>query len=136
MFTSRMVAAPAALLALAAVAPTVKAQTPKAAASNDPTALLGDWAGPMPIQPAQTLVIHVRKSATGGVEATLDSPEKRVNGVPMTGPRRDGAKVDFEIDSISFRYAGVLSPDGRTIHGSMTQGAAPALPVTLTKGVG
>lgn len=135
MFTSKAIAIAAAAVTPIAAAPTARAQAAKAAVSNDLAVLVGDWAGPMPIQPAQTLVIHVRKSATGGVEATLDSPEKRVNGVPMTGPHRDGAKVDFEIDSIRFRYAGVLSPDGRTIHGTMTQGAAPALPVTLTKGL-
>lgn len=97
-------------------------------------ALLGDWSGPMPVQPPQTLIIHVRKAATGGVEATLDSPERRVSGVPMTGPHLNGSKVDFEIDAVKFRYEGMLSADGRTIHGTMTQGGAPPASVTLARG--
>lgn len=131
MSSSKVLAGFVAVLALDAATSGAKAQI----ASNDVGALVGDWGGAMPIQPAQSLVIHVRKNATGGVEAALDSPERRVNGVPMTGPHRNGAKVDFEIDAVKFRYEGVLSPDGRTIHGTMTQGGAPPLDVTLTKGL-
>ena len=108
---------------------------PLPAGPPDP-ALAGDWSGAMPVQPPQQIIFHVRKTADGGVETTMDVPERHLSGFPVLGPLRGGGKVDFAIPSVRFRYEAVLDPDGRTLRGTITQGAAPPLPVTLVRTAG
>ncbi len=96
-------------------------------------ALADDWSGVMPVQPAQHLIFHVRKATDGGAETTLDVPERNLSGFPVTGPIRVAGKVDFDIPSVRFRYEAALDPDGKTLRGTVTQGALPPVPVNLTR---
>ena len=98
----------------------------------DPT-LAGDWSGAMLVQPAQHIIFHVRKTADGGAETTLDVPERNLSGFPVVGPIRLGGKVDFDIPAVRFRYEAVLDPDGKTLRGTVTQGGLPPLPVILVR---
>lgn len=122
----------AAALALAACG----RSSPPFPAGPPDAALAGDWSGSMPVQPPQHIIFHVRKTTDGSVETTMDVPERRLSGFPALGPVRDGGKVDFAIPSVRFRYEAVLDPDGRTLRGTITQGAAPPLPVVLTRTAG
>jgi CubicO group peptidase (beta-lactamase class C family) len=126
-FASSMMAS---VLALAAALPACTQPPPMPAGPNDP-ALVGDWSGSMPVQPEQHIIFHVRKAADGSAETTLDVPERRLSGFPVVGPVHSGAKVDFAIPSVRFRYEAMLDPDGRTLRGTVTQGGAPPLPVIL-----
>jgi CubicO group peptidase (beta-lactamase class C family) len=79
------------------------------------------------------MIFHVRKKDDGGVETTLDVPERNLSGFPVVGPITNGGKVDFDIPSVGFRYEAVLDPDGRTLRGTVTQGALQPLPVILNR---
>ena len=129
-FASTMIAA---ALALAGALPACTQPPPPLPAGPPDPALAGDWSGAMPVQPPQHIIFRVRKTADGSVETTMDVPERNLSGFPVVGPVRDGGKVDFAIPSVRFRYEAVLDPDGRTLRGTVTQGAAPPLPVILAR---
>lgn len=118
----------AAVLALAACS----RPPPMPEGKADP-ALAGDWSGVMPFPASQHIVLHVRRTADGGAETTLDVPERDLAGYPVVGPVHAGANVDFAIPQVRFRYQAMLDGDGRTMRGTVTQGAAPKLDVTLRR---
>lgn len=108
------------------------AGTPAWADDAQTLALAGDWSGVLPGEQPTHVILHVRAS-NGGVSATYDNVERGVREVPLSGFRRDGTTVSFALPQAGMRYEGQLDADGRTVKGSLTQGAAPPQPLELSR---
>jgi uncharacterized protein (TIGR03435 family) len=116
------------LLAIA-VTPVAPAQTPSAAAAQDPRDLAGQWQGAVPAQPpgpgaGQRIVFQVTR-ADGGAWKTVFNYIDLVaagNGIPRAANLTlQGSAVHITVPGNGGRYQGQLSPDGQTITGTWTQ---------------
>lgn len=101
----------------------------QAASPAAPGALRGTWEGVLALPGGQSLriVFHVADDGT----TTLDSPDQGARGVPAQSSQ-DGSTVRFGVPAIGGRFEGVLSGDGRTVTGALSQGGA-TLPLILTR---
>jgi pimeloyl-ACP methyl ester carboxylesterase len=90
----------------------------------------GDWNGAIDTGAAKLhLVLHIVKSATGALTATLDSVDQNAIGIPVKSVTVDGTKLSLDIAAVGGKYEGTVNGD--TISGTWTQGAA--LPLTFTR---
>jgi hypothetical protein len=108
------------------------AAAPARADDAQTLALAGDWTGVLQGEPPTHVIIHVRPSG-GGVAATYDNVDRGVREVPLSDFRRDAAAVSFALPQAGIHYEGQLDADGRTLKGSITQGAAPPQPLDLSR---
>lgn len=109
------------VLAAAALAGPAAAQAP----SYD-----GDWAGTLEAG-AQKLRLELHMKTVGGQEtAVLDSLDQG-STIPATAVKTDGGELSVLFLAVGGELKGKLSPDGKTLTGSWTQGAT--LPLTLTR---
>ncbi|HEX2559143.1 alpha/beta hydrolase [Phenylobacterium sp.] len=93
----------------------------------------GTWSGSVEAANGVTLLLRLRiRTGPYGTVALLDSPDQLVNGLPVSGLARDGAKVAFEQRAVQGRWAGELSADGASLVGGWTQGGRTT-PVTFAK---
>ena len=79
----------------------------------------GDWDGglQLPNGLQAPLTLHLKPAG-----ATLDSPDQGAAGVPVyVTDAADGAVV-VDVPGAKARFTGRVSPDGRTLEGSWTQG--------------
>src|SRR5579863_3857912 len=87
------------------------AQTPK---------LAGDYTGVLgPIR----LKLHLKLSASGDTEGTLDSPDQGAIGLPCANFHFQEKSLSFEVPSAHGKWHGTVSDDGSTLTGSWSQGA-------------
>jgi hypothetical protein len=90
----------------------------------------GDWAGTLEAGGQKLrLELHVKTEA-GAATAVLNSLDQD-STVPATAVKTDGGELSILFLAVGGELKGKLSPDGKTITGSWTQGAT--LPLTLTK---
>jgi hypothetical protein len=121
-FISRARRLGVAALAAAAIAGPAAAQAP----SYD-----GDWAGTLEAG-GQKLRLELHLKTVGGQEtAELVSLDQDNAAFPATAVKTDGGEISILFLAISGEFKGKLSPDGKTLAGSFTQGLT--LPLTLTK---
>ncbi|HEX5423130.1 MAG TPA: hypothetical protein VFW94_06230 [Candidatus Acidoferrales bacterium] len=93
----------------------------------------GEWRGTLKVGAAELhLVLHISSSAKGALQATLDSVDQGGLGIPVTSIEIKASKLNFTVDSIRGSYNGVLSPDGKSLHGTWTQGQSFPLSFTLS----
>lgn len=92
----------------------------------------GDWQGALNAGPAGLLrlAFHVRTGADG-TEATLDSIDQGVSGVPIM-VRRVGREVIFDMRALRATFTADLSEDGATLQGEFSQGGA-LMPLVLKR---
>lgn len=92
----------------------------------------GDWQGALNAGPAGLLrlAFHVRTGADG-TQATLDSIDQGVNGVPIM-VRRAGREVTFDMRVLRATFIADLSEDGGTLQGEFSQGGA-LMPLVLKR---
>ena len=121
-FISRARRLGVAALAAAAIAGPAAAQAP----SYD-----GDWAGTLEAG-GQKLRLELHLKTVGGQQtAELVSLDQDNAAFPATAVKTDGGEISILFLAISGELKGKLSPDGKTLAGSFTQGLT--LPLTLTK---
>lgn len=70
--------------------------------------ITGQWNGVLNVQGMQLrLVFHITKT-TDGFSATMDSPDQKANGIPVTKTTFENPKIKFEIAAINMEYNGEL----------------------------
>lgn len=89
----------------------------------------GDWQGSISAGgQALRLVFHLKKSS-GKWSGTMDSPDQRVNGLPISLASVSGKNVRIEVPKAAGTFTGSLA--GTTLTGEWWQGVT--LPLTLKK---
>jgi hypothetical protein len=81
----------------------------------------GDWNATIKVgEISLRLALHVKESKNG-LEATFDSIDQKVMGMPVDKIAVKGQQLRFEIAAIQAVYTGKLNPGGTTIMGSWAQ---------------
>jgi uncharacterized protein (TIGR03435 family) len=116
----------AAMLLCGVAVPAVwAAETPvpqaAAAAAHAPD-LVGNWQGTLAAGKGLRIVLRVSK-VDGKLKADFYSIDQSPQPVRVTSISLQGTAVTIEVKPFNLVYAGVLSPDGKTIIGKSTQGS-------------
>lgn len=93
--------------------------------------ILGSWEGKLKVSNAfaLTVVLHIQ-DGEGQLNATMDSPDQGVKGIPVTKISFSGNQLDFTVSSIGFNYHGTYQDDKLT--GEATQ-MGHSLPLTFER---
>jgi uncharacterized protein (TIGR03435 family) len=106
-----------------------RAQTP----TDDKTQSIADtWQGTLHAGQDLRTVVKISKGDDGGYKAVFYSIDQGGAPLPVTKITLDGSTVKMTLTLIGGTYEGKLSPDGKTITGTWTQGPNP-LPLNLTR---
>jgi fermentation-respiration switch protein FrsA (DUF1100 family) len=85
--------------------------------------ITGDWQGTLHAGAADLrLVLHITKSDSGSLSATLDSVDQAANGIPVSSITFQDSKLSLGVEAVHGTYEGKLSSDGATISGTWSQG--------------
>jgi len=85
--------------------------------------ITGDWQGTLSVGAAELhLVLHIAKGPDGALKATLDSVDQNANGIPVSSITLKDSKLNLGVDAVHGTYEGTVSPDGKTISGTWSQG--------------
>ena len=111
-----------------ATAPTSVAPSQSTAPAASPTDLVGIWQGTLHIAQANRDLrteIKIVKSADASYKLTFYSIDQ--GGQPIVADKTafENLKLTFTMDAIGGKYEGTMSPDGKTITGTWTQGPNP-----------
>ena len=88
----------------------------------------GDYTGQLgPLH----LVLHVLNGPPGALSGSLDSPDQGANGIPCEGFSLAGTTFSFKSAAVGGSYTGTVSPDGKVITGTWSQGTP--MPLVLTQ---
>ena len=94
--------------------------------------IAGDWQGTLKAGGQELrLVVKIGESANGGWKATLYSIDQSPNPIPVSAVTLLGGNLKLNIETVRGTYEGKISPDGKSIAGTWTQGAA--LPLELRR---
>src|SRR5258708_5625717 len=92
----------------------------------------GDWTGTLHAGAADLhLVLHITKSDSCALMATLDRPDQCVKGLTSSQVARDGPALKIDIQKSSGTFEGQIAPDLNAIVGTFTQGAT--MPLVLQR---
>jgi hypothetical protein len=81
----------------------------------------GDWVGVIKIKDvALRLVVHITDSGKG-LQATFDSVDRKVLGMPVDKIEVKGQQLRFEIAVIQSVYTGTLNKMGTAVTGAWSQ---------------
>ena len=70
--------------------------------------IVGQWNGVLKVSGAQlSLVFHITKT-TDGFNSTMDSPDQKAFGIPITKTSFENSKIKFEITNANIEYNGEL----------------------------
>ncbi|HKN21260.1 MAG TPA: TIGR03435 family protein [Terracidiphilus sp.] len=125
----------------AAQSPAPAAQPAAPAAQSPSTALtpaspmdvLGIWQGTLHAGRDLRLELKITQTAAAGEYKTaFYSIDQGGQSIPVTKTIFENGTLTFSIDAIGGRYEGKMSPDGKTITGTWTQGPNP-IPLVLTR---
>ena len=95
----------------------------------------GDWNAVIKVgEVSLRLALHVKESQKG-LEATFDSIDQKVMGMPVDKIELKGQQLRFEIEAIQSVYTGTLNTGGTTINGSWAQ-LGMNFPVDFKKAAG
>jgi uncharacterized protein (TIGR03435 family) len=135
-FTSQLLLRVAGWLTVAAVALFVlvaaaqsRAQSPT---DNKTQSIADTWQGTLHAGRDLRTVVKITKADDGGYKAVFYSIDQGGDGLPVTKITVDGTTVKMTLTMIAGTYEGKLSPDGKTITGTWSQGPTP-LPLILTR---
>ncbi|MDR2682484.1 MAG: alpha/beta fold hydrolase [Dysgonamonadaceae bacterium] len=93
--------------------------------------ITGDWNGILKVQGIQLrLVFHIQKNESG-YSATMDSPDQKANGIPVTSVSYENAVLKVSVAGINVVYEGVLGDDGN-ITGTFKQ-MGQSFPLNLSR---
>ena len=97
-------------------------------AADKPSAVDGIWLGSVQTGGLTLRAqIHVKSDRTGREYCSFDSLDQAVIDWGCANVRRSGDEFSFEIPKVRARWSGKLSSDGKTLHGTWTQGGEYAL---------
>jgi hypothetical protein len=81
----------------------------------------GDWSGVIKVRDMDLrLVLHITDSGKG-LQATFDSVDQKVLGMPVDKIEVKGQQLKFEIGLIGASYAGTLNKTGTSLTGAWSQ---------------
>jgi non-heme chloroperoxidase len=88
--------------------------------------ITGDWQGTLKagIQELR-VIVKIERAANGGWDASLYSIDQSPDwgaGIPANSVTLQGSNLKFTIDAVRGSYEGMLSADGASIAGTLTQG--------------
>src|SRR5207247_9454277 len=93
----------------------------------------GNWLGSLGTQPGRLrLALKVAKAPDGSLSAKLDSLDQGAKDLPVSMIRRNGRRVEFELQAIEGGFEGTLTADGSELVGEWKQGGA-ILPLTFKR---
>jgi pimeloyl-ACP methyl ester carboxylesterase len=84
--------------------------------------IVGNWQGTLAQGKGFRLVLQVAKVDTRDGQAMLYSIDQSEQGIPVSSLALQGSNLKFAIPAIAGAYEGTVSPDGRSIQGTWTQG--------------
>jgi uncharacterized protein (TIGR03435 family) len=135
-FTRKLLLSMAGWLTVAAVAlfglvdaAQSRAQSPT---DNKTQSIADTWQGTLHAGRDLRTVVKITKADDGGYKAVFYSIDQGGDGLPVTKITVDGTAVKMTLTMIAGTYEGKLSPDGKTITGTWSQGPTP-LPLILTR---
>jgi uncharacterized protein (TIGR03435 family) len=108
---------------------TVRAQS---TAANATQGIADTWQGTLHAGKDLRTVVKIAKGDDNGYNATFYSIDQGGQPLTVTSITLDGSTVKMSLTMIGGSYEGKLSPDGKTIVGTWSQGPNP-LPLTLTR---
>ena len=98
----------------------------------NPSDIDGTWMGTLDTGAKKLrLVFHITNTEDGLV-AKMDSPDQKVEGVPVTAVTRAGSSLKLELKQIGGAFEGKISTDLATIEGTWTQ-VGGTLPLVLKR---
>jgi len=109
-------------------APATNTQAPAAATAASATDIVGIWQGKLHIEQANRdlrIEAKIAKGTDGVYKATFYSIDQGGQPIVATKTTFENGTLIFTIDMISGKYEGKMSPDGKTITGTWTQGPNP-----------
>lgn len=106
-----------------------RAQSPT---DNKTQSIADTWQGTLHARQDLRTVVKISKADDGGYKAVFYSIDQGGDGLPVTKITVDGTAVKMTLTMIAGTYEGKLSPDGKTITGTWSQGPNP-LPLILTR---
>jgi hypothetical protein len=81
----------------------------------------GDWTAVIKVRDIELrLALHVTDSSKG-LQATFDSIDQKVMGMPVDKIEVNGQQLKFEITVIGASYVGTLNKSGTEITGTLSQ---------------
>jgi uncharacterized protein len=86
-----------------------------------PSDLDGNWLGTLDTGMGKLRVVLHILNTEDGLAATLDSPDQNAKGILVTNITRNGAKLNFNVESIGGSYEGTISSDLGSFEGIWTQ---------------
>ncbi|MHC5007417.1 MAG: alpha/beta hydrolase family protein [Planctomycetota bacterium] len=116
----------AVLLAIGSLLPAALAQDPAPAPAPGIKILVGTWEGFIPAGPQKLLtVFHLEPDGEGGLTGTVDSPEQRAFGLPLSDVAlaADGT-VTITVALTGAVYTARLDEDGKHLRGTWRQRGA------------
>ena len=96
-----------------------RAQSPT---DNKSQSIADTWQGTLHAGRDLRTVVKITKADDGGYKAVFYSIDQGGDGLPVTKITMDGATVKMTLTMIAGTYEGKLSPDGKTITGTWSQG--------------
>ena len=95
------------LVILLLLAFTVHGSTAQPAIEQPDSVVTGTWLGALSIPNGQLrIVFHLTRAESGGLTATLDSPDQGATGIPTTSVTLRGDSLRIEVGAIQGRYEG------------------------------
>jgi len=119
-------------LVFAVVAALAFVHTTKSQAQTAAQNIADTWQGTLHAGRDLRTVVKISKADDGGYKAVFYSIDQGGDGLPVTKITLDGTAVKMSLTAIGGTYDGKLSPDGKTIVGTWSQGPNP-LPLMLTR---
>lgn len=89
--------------------------------------IAGTWQGTLDTGTKLRVIVQIEKAADGTLKATAYSIDQSPNPTPVTTISFANPTLKFTVDPFHASYEGTLSPDGKTITGTLTQGKANPL---------
>lgn len=93
--------------------------------------ITGDWLGTLDAGVKLRIVLHIKKDSSGAYNATMDSPDQGVKGIPVSSISVTGDSLHIGVNLVKGNYDGLFIND-TTVTGSWSQGGAK-LALTLVK---
>jgi pimeloyl-ACP methyl ester carboxylesterase len=106
--------------------------TKAAAKPTKPSDIDGDWLGAIDTGMGELrLLLHI-SNTDQGLAATVDIPDQKAKGLPVTSIKRSGKSLQFEMKEIGGAYEGNINSNLDTLTGAWTQ-LGKSLPLTFKR---
>jgi len=92
--------------------------------------ITGKWTGVLDVGGVKLKVVFNVSKGDQGYQATMDSPDQGVNGIPVTKTTFEPPKINFEISNVGIEYNGEIKEE--KIYGFFKQ-SGQQFPLDLKK---